>query len=85
MIQYIDFVPDIKKKFLFANDLESLQSTLDRANTWIRQNEHFEIINIETVVLPNIHGTGEEGSEDPELHFAEYKPVWYQIFRVWYH
>lgn len=84
MIQFIDFVPDIKKNFLIANDVESLESTMQRMNEWIRRNESYEIINIETVVLPNMHGRNEEGSEDPELYFAEYKPVWYQFFRVWY-
>ncbi len=84
MIQFIDFVPDIKKKFLVANEVESLESTRQRMNEWIRQNKTYEIINVETVVLPNIHGRNEEGSQDPELHFAEYQPVWYQIFRVWY-
>lgn len=84
MIQFIDFVPDIKKNFLVANDIESLESTMRRMNEWIRRNESYEIINIETVVLPNMHGRSEEGSEDPELYFTEYRPAWYQFLRVWY-
>lgn len=84
MVKFKDFVPNIDKKFLVSNDLESLSSTLERMNTWIRQNEMIEIINVETVALPNIHGSSEEGSTDPELSFQEYKPVWYQFFRVWY-
>ena len=84
MIQFIDFVPDIKKNFLIANNVESLNSTMNRMNEWIRRNETYEIINIETVVLPNIHGNKEEGSIDPELYFTEYQPGWYQFFRVWY-
>ena len=46
MIQYKDFVPNIKKKFLLPNNMESLSSTLERVNTWVRQNEQFEIINL---------------------------------------
>ena len=84
IVQFKDFVPNIKKNFLFTNELENLDSTLERMNTWIRQNEMIEIINIETVALPNIHGSSEEGSTDPELSFQEYKPVWYQFFRIWY-
>ena len=84
MIQFKDFVPEIKKRIIFSNDIEDLNVSLERMNDWIRKNEQYEIINVETVVLPNMHGKNEEGSTDPELHFAEFKPVWYQFFRVWY-
>ncbi|NJN77876.1 MAG: hypothetical protein HC803_05720 [Saprospiraceae bacterium] len=58
--------------------------SLERMNEWIRKNEQYEIINIETVVLPNMHSKSEGGSTDSELSFAEFRPVWYQFFRVWY-
>ncbi len=83
MINFIDFVPNITKRFLVSNDVESLAYPLERANQWIRQNEMFEIINIETLVLPNIHN--EDGSGDAELWTAgESGAYWYQVIRVWY-
>ena len=84
MIQFKDFVPEIKKRLIRANDIEDLSVSLERMNDWIRKNEQYQIINIETVVLPNMHSRNEEGSTDAELSFAEFSPVWYQFFRVWY-
>lgn len=84
MIQFKDFVPEIKKRLFLSNDIEDLSVALERMNDWLRKNEQYQIINIETVVLPNMHSRNEEGSIDPELSFAEYNPVWYQFFRVWY-
>ena len=58
-IQYKDFTPEIEKHG-YTNLFESLQHCLERANQWLGESQ-VELINIETVVLPNIWR--EEGSQ----------------------
>lgn len=64
--------------------MESTRDALNRANEWAKTSG-VEVINIETVVLPNIHRRGEEGTEDPQLRTSvENSNEWYQFIRVWY-
>ena len=54
---------------------------------WINSNPNIAIMNVETVVLPNIHRYSEGGSTDPELTVSQtdgQKARWNQFFRVWY-
>ena len=86
MLCYKDFVPAIiQQGGLFKPpEFASLQAALAEANEWI-QREKISVLNIETVVLPNIHDKEEEGSEDVELSDSgEYVTTWHQFIRVWY-
>ena len=83
-LAFKDFKPEIKEKggFFKRTTYESLNAALQRANDWIgAENPH--VLNIETVVLPNLHI--EEGSEDPDLCSNDDFPTfWHQFVRVWY-
>jgi hypothetical protein len=83
-VAFKDFAPNIEKQGFFKTTYESVQDCLRRANEWI-QRENPDVINIETVVLPNLWDGGEEGTEDPELTASgEMFSSWHQFVRVWY-
>ena len=87
MIHFKDFTPEIVKKggLFKKTEFESLEQTIERLNNWKKGNSRIEIMNIETVVLPNIHNSREEGSEDPDLLTSgEMGTQWHQFIRVWY-
>ena len=86
MIRYQDFVPKQTKEwgFLSPPEHESFDVALAAANKWIKENE-IKVLNVETVVLPNIHGRFEEGSADPALAMPDGTfNTWHQFIRVWY-
>jgi hypothetical protein len=61
---------------------ETLCAAIAAANEWIREHR-VRVINVETVVLPNIWEEWELGTRDPAIRtFA--KPIWHQFVRVWY-
>ena len=68
MIKCKDFVPEIIKKggFFTVAKAQEFQACLDQANEWI-SNHQIDVINIETIDLPNIHIELEEGSMDTNL------------------
>ena len=81
-VAFRDFAPAIEKKGFFRNQYESLRDCLRRANEWIDA-EDPDVINIETVVLPNLWN--EEGPEDPEITTSgDMMSSWHQFVRVWY-
>jgi hypothetical protein len=86
MITAKDFVPAKKKGGLFkSGKTEDFSSILDDVNQWRNDNPNVKIHNIETVVLPNIHDSEEEGSMDTELWTGgESASQWYQLIRIWY-
>ena len=44
-----------------------------------------DVVNVETVVLPNIWSQYEEGTTDPALHTSgDMASQWNQFIRVWY-
>ncbi len=86
MIKFKDFVPEelTKAGFFTSATLEKFNDTLNRANHWI-ETQNIELINIETVILPNIHQSDEEGSSDTEIRTSgEMSSYWNQFIRVWY-
>jgi len=86
MIKHIDFTPKITKKggFFRSDQIENFETSVNQMNEWIETNKP-DIINIETVVLPNIHDFDEEGSEDTMLRTGrEGISHWYQLIRLWY-
>ncbi|MCA9119906.1 MAG: hypothetical protein H6822_00915 [Planctomycetaceae bacterium] len=86
MIQFRDFVPKmISEPRLFkAGEYESIEAALAAANSWIKEYE-IKIVNVETVVLPNIWSRYEEGTSDVALGTSGEMPsYWHQFVRVWY-
>jgi len=85
MIEFKDFVPEMKDKGgLFRQPgMEELAEALEKANEWIAAN-NVDIVNVETVALPNIHNPGEEGSTDTRLYDTGNMTTWHQFIRVWY-
>ena len=85
MIKCKDFVPEKKKgSFFKAGSMQHFDEVLKDLNTWVDQ-EAIEVVSIETVVLPNIHESDEDGSMDTELWTGgESASKWYQLVRVWY-
>ena len=82
-LAFKDFKPEITEKGFFKRTTyESLNAALQRANDWIGA-EKPEVLNIETVVLPNLHK--EEGSEYPDLYSrGDFPTSWHQFVRVWF-
>ena len=86
MIDYHDFVPKVIKPggFLSNATYETLDDALRAANEWISKDK-VDIVNIETVVLPNMHTSNAEGSNDVGLDVGgESDSTWHQFIRVWY-
>jgi hypothetical protein len=87
VIAYKDFVPtELSAGGWFQMPTrEQLSECLTRASEWILVNK-LDVINVETVVLPNIHSAGKEGSKDVQIRISgERSAYWYQFIRVWYH
>jgi len=85
MIRHQDFVPQMTSQgSLFKPaEFESFEEALVEANQWIKENE-INVVNVETVVLPNIWNRWEEGTKDPALGTGESPVHWHQFIRVWY-
>jgi len=86
MIDFKDFVPRMVSEaaFLKTAEYESFEEALLAANAWIHENK-IKVLNIETVVLPNIWSRWEEGSTDTSIGTSGDSPShWHQFIRVWY-
>lgn len=86
MIGFADFVPAklTEGGFLASPDFAPVQEAVDRANKWITENK-VQVLNVETVALPNMLDAGETGPQDAHLRVSGemYHEV-YQFVRVWY-
>jgi len=86
MIEYRDFAPkQLAAPALFkAASFDTLDTAVAAANEWIAAHG-VEVINVETIVLPNLWSTHSAGTTDPnrvlQPGFAE---AWNQFVRVWY-
>lgn len=86
MLQYKDFVPDqIMAPGVFKpGEHESFDAAVHAANDWIEQSS-IKLIQLETVVLPNIWSKWEEGSSDASIGTSGEAPSrWHQFLRCWY-
>lgn len=86
MIRYQDFTPQMLTPpgFLTHATYEPLQVALNTANVWTKENG-IHVLNIETLLLPNIWSRYEEGPSDPALGTSGESPSqWHQVIRVWY-
>jgi len=86
MIQFRDFVPEMLSapRLFKAGEYESMEAAVAAANSWIKEYD-IKIVNVETVVLPNIWSRYEEGPTDVALGTSGEMPShWHQFVRVWY-
>lgn len=67
---------------MFSTKHEALAVTVSRASDWATENG-VRVINVETVVLPNI-GDVEEASKPGLYTSGDMSSQWYQVVRVWY-
>jgi hypothetical protein len=86
MIAYRDFAPRqlTAPALLRPATLESLDEALAAANDWI-ETEKVDVVNVETVVLPNVWSPHQKGTTDPQMITqSEFAVAWNQFIRVWY-
>ena len=87
MIRYRDFAPHrIRGGLLHADKYEHIDAAVAAANAWLAES-HIEPVTMETVVLPNIWSSNEEGTADGSVETTESMTsvnAWYQFLRVWY-
>lgn len=81
-ITYKDFFPRLITPGFFVDEYEPLPSTVDRANQWLSE-ANVEVLNIETVVLPNIDRAADANQTGIRTS-GEMSSFWYQVVRVWY-
>ncbi len=86
MISFKDFVPRMTDTpgLLKPAEFESFELAVEAANLWIKETG-VELVQLETVVLPNIWSHYEEGSADSSLGIPLGSPShWNQFLRCWY-
>lgn len=86
MLRYLDFVPQQRRApgLFHPGDHENFDQAVQAANDWLASHA-VKLINLETVVLPNIWSRWEEGSNDAALATGGDHPShWHQVLRVWY-
>ena len=83
MLRFQDFAPrQVARGGVFRSaEYESFESAAAAAGEWLHQ-QQVRVINVETVVLPNIWR--EEGTEDVDLRVFDGHATWHQFVRVWY-
>ncbi|MCW8131573.1 MAG: hypothetical protein KIS92_14590 [Planctomycetota bacterium] len=86
-IAFKDFIPDFEQKqvaIVFSSThWDTFDSAVAKANRWIEESG-VEVLNLETVVLPNPWAEGAEGTTDAELSSGRPMTPWYQVLRVWF-
>ena len=86
MISFKDFVPRMRDAggFFKQAEYDSFDEAAAAAGSWAL-NQGVRVINMETVVLPNIWRTHEEGSTDSSLLTGGgMASTWHQFVRCWY-
>jgi hypothetical protein len=81
-LNFKDFFPVVMKSGFFSKEYESLSTTVARANQWVTESG-VRVINVETVVLPNI-ASEEDSSRVGIRTSGEMSSHWYQVVRVWF-
>lgn len=85
MIAYQDFVPQqiSPGNILCRAEYESFDAAVAAANAWIQQYS-VKVLNIETVVLPNLWSSYTQGTVDANISSLGDVGRWNQFVRVWY-
>ena len=83
MLRFQDFAPkQLAREGLFRSaQYETFEAAVTAAGEWATQ-QQVRIINVETVVLPNLWQ--EDGTKDPDLQSFDGHATWHQFVRVWY-
>lgn len=85
-VHFRDFAPKmlVAPRLFKAGEYETMEEVLVAANQWIKEHD-VRVLNVETVVLPNIWSRFEEGTADAALGTSGEMPShWHQFIRVWY-
>lgn len=87
-IGYQDFLPKQldQTKWLgmtVETKYETLAEAVTAASDWATAHQ-VRVINLETVVLPSLHSSMNQGSADAELTTMDGMGYWYQFVRLWY-
>ncbi len=86
MIEYRDFIPQQTEGpgFFSTARYESFDAALDSANEFV-SSQSARILNVETVVLPNVWNADEGGTTDASIRTSgDVSSTWHQFIRVWY-
>jgi hypothetical protein len=87
VIRYRDFAPQVIKRGLLHSDAyETFDAAVAAANAWM-SGAAVDLLNVETVVLPNITSDRSDGTADGRVETEEAMTSvneWYQFLRVWY-
>ena len=86
MLQFKDFVPKMLALggFLKRAEFDTFEQAAEAAGRWA-QSKGVRVVNVETVVLPNLHSPHEEGSVDAAIHTSgEMASSWHQFLRIWF-
>ena len=85
MIRFRDFTPERRaaRGIFGRTTYGDLSEVMEKVNAWIEKSG-FDVITIETVVLPNIYRPEEEGTLDPSIKTTNVLTTWHQFVRVWY-
>ena len=86
MICFKDFLPQMLEPptLLRVAEYESFDQAVIAANLWIKEHD-IDVVNMETVVLPNLWSRYEEGTTDSSIGTSGDSPShWHQFVRVWY-
>jgi hypothetical protein len=85
MIAHRDFVPRVlaKARWFRPAAYETFEATLAAANAWIEA-EAVRVVNVETVLLPEMHRPPEKRTSDAEFAAVGTWVRWSQVIRVWY-
>jgi hypothetical protein len=87
MIAYKDFVPQRPPvtELYRGVETETFDEAVKAANEWIQQQQGIKLLNVETVVLPNIWRKVEQGTRDADIRMGDEDFTrWHQFVRVWY-
>ncbi len=85
MIEFRDFAPrELSSACVFADArYETFQDAVAAANAWLSDSST-EVVQLETVVLPNVWAPAEDGTADGAVATSGPSDSWHQFLRVWY-
>ena len=86
MIDYKDFIPKqtAGPGFFSAAEYQTFDAAVLAANKFVDA-QSVRVLNIETVVLPNVWDASEDGTTDPSIRTSgDFSATWHQFIRVWY-
>ncbi len=86
MLTFQDFVPEMTGSpgFLSPAQFETFEAAVAAADRWVTEND-IDLVNVETVVLPNMWSPHEENSTDASLRTSgDFQATWHQFVRIWY-